>query len=76
MVVGEARGELRQLDDSADALFGSLMYLVSPQLRQLAAEAGETRNPFEVAEERYVGIDRLLREILDDLHGSTDESSL
>jgi hypothetical protein len=68
---GELREDLRRFDDTVGALIVSLSQLVSPEIRQMAMEAGETRNPYEVAEEQHAEADRLARKIIDHLHGTT-----
>lgn len=67
---GQLRDDLATLDALIGGLFSSLMHVVSPQLRQMAAEAGDTRNSYDVAVGQYEATDDLARKIIDELHGS------
>jgi len=69
---GDLREDLRRLQAGIETLFVSLMRLVSPEHRQRAVEAGDTRNVFETAEEVHAQVEGLLRKILDELHGSAE----
>jgi hypothetical protein len=66
----QLRDDLATLDALIGGLFSTLMFLVSPVIRQLAAEAGDTRNYYDLAVGQYDAADDLARKIIDELHGS------
>ncbi len=63
------RGLMGRLDTEMAALFRSLRFMVSRQLRQEAAEAGREMNPFDDAKEHHAEAARLTDAILTELHG-------
>jgi hypothetical protein len=65
----EMREQMRLLEAEFAILFGRLTLMVSRELRQQAAEAGSTRNPFEDAVQNHAEAERLAEAILTELHG-------